>query len=209
MNSIFKNNSRIWQNYAEKVLLDAAIMDEQLEEKLYQILSSVPRNLFLPSKYASRSSDNISIPIGYNQESWVPSFIVRCIGLLALKPNQKVLQIGCGSGYSSVLMSMLGASVYALEIEGLLAQQTRKNLDLLNFQNILIRRMDGTYGWSDQAPYDAVIATCQLTQLPEEIYKQLNPISSKIVAPINNKLTFTEISNGKYKKYDLEYCNFN
>lgn len=124
----------------------------------------------------------------------------------------RILEIGCGSGYCSAVMAAAGATVFAVEYVGLLAQKTRRLLDELGFYNILVRSGDGRRGWAEHAPYDAIIVSTAFDQIEPELIGQLRNPGGTMVAPIGNVrgqiLCFWEAKAGGVTLYQLEPCNF-
>jgi protein-L-isoaspartate(D-aspartate) O-methyltransferase len=132
------------------------------------------------------------------------------LGLIGLRRGMKVLEIGCGCGYTSALMAAAGARVFTVENQGFLAQSTRKRLDRLNFQNVIIHRADGEDGWKEHAPYDCVLVSKITREIPNELFGQLKKPGGRLLAPIGDAtrqtLTLWELS-GELKRYALEPCN--
>ena len=124
----------------------------------------------------------------------------------------RILQVGCESGYSSALMAQVGAEVFALEALSLLAKETRQRLDELGFQNILIRRGPEEKGWTEHAPYDAIIVLSAFVVPPTQLIAQLLHPNGRMVVPIGDAeeqvLTLWEARADTEVSYELEACRF-
>lgn len=201
-----------WTRFAEGIVEKAGVIDDETVETLIEAFAAVPRDKFVASAFNMRAAEDISLPIGYGQTISKPSTVARMLGLIGLRRGMRVLEIGCGSGYCSAVLAAAGAQVFAVEYVGLLAQQTRRRLDGLSFQNILIRRGDGRRGWLEHAPYDAIVISAAFESVEPELVSQLVNPGGRMVAPIGGSrgqiLTLWEAKGGGVTMYQLEPCNF-
>jgi protein-L-isoaspartate(D-aspartate) O-methyltransferase len=202
-----------WRRFAEGIVESAGILDDSTAETLVEAFASVPRDRFVAEAFNLRAAEDNALPIGFGQTISKPSTVARMLGLIGLRKGMTVLEIGCGSGYCSAVMAAAGARVFAVEYVGLLAQRTRKLLDSMNFQNILVRRGDGRRGWLEHAPYDAIVVSAAFNQIEPELFSQLVSPGGRMVAPIgsSNKgqiLTLWEARKDGMHSYQLEPCNF-
>lgn len=204
--------SRGWLRFAESIVNKAGIVDDETAEVLMHAFASVPRNKFVAQAFDSRALEDTALPIGYGQTISKPSTVARMLGIIGLREGMRVLEVGCGSGYCSAVMAAAGAQVYAVEYVGLLAQKTRKLLDALNFQNILVRSGDGRRGWAEHAPYDAIVVSAAFERIEPELVAQLVNPGGRMVAPVGDTrgqiLTLWEAKGGGVTLYQLEPCNF-
>ena len=207
-----KPASPLWQRFAERTVEKAGVLDDDTAAILVQAFSTVPRDLFMPDGLTARAYDDDALPIGFGQTISRPSTVARMLALVGLRPGMKVLEVGCGSGYVSALMAAVGARVFAIEYVGLLAQRTRKLLDSLYFQNVIIQRGNGRKGWAEHAPYDAVVVSAAFESIEPELLAQMKNPGGRMVAPIGDEkrqvLTLWEAKGGAVKSYPLEPCNF-
>ena len=198
--------------FAEEVVEKVGIIDEQTADTLVRAFAAVPREKFVSEAFNTRATEDTALPIGYGQTISKPTTVARMLGLIGLKSGMRVLEVGCGCGYASAVMAAAGAQVFAVEIVGLLAQRTRKLLDSMEYQNILIRRADGRRGWLEHAPYDAIIVSTAFETVEPELVSQLVNPGGRMVAPIGDKrgqiLTLWEAKGGGVTLYQLEPCNF-
>jgi protein-L-isoaspartate(D-aspartate) O-methyltransferase len=204
--------SKGWIQFAEKVVRRAGVVDDETAEVLIQAFAAVPRALFVAEAFTSRAMEDIPLPIGFGQMVPRPSTIARMLALLGLRRGMRVLEVGCGSGYTSAVMAAAGAQVFATEGAGLLAQRTRKLLDSLDYHNILVQRGEGRRGWPEHAPFDAVVASVPLEEIDAELVQQLVETGGRLIAPVGDArgqiLTLLERNGEKVKTYQLEPCNF-
>jgi len=204
--------SQGWLRFAEQIVETAGVIDEETATLLIRAFSSVPRDRFVASAFNMRAAEDTALPIGYGQTISKPSTVARMLGLVGLRRGMRVLEVGCGSGYCSAVMAAAGAHVFAVEYVGLLAQHTRKLLDSLSFQNILIRRGDGRRGWLEHAPYDAIVVSTAFPSIEPELVSQLVNPGGRMVAPVGDSrgqiLTLWEAKGGGVPLYQLEPCNF-
>lgn len=173
--------SRIWQDYAETIVSAAAVMDDDLAGDLISAFAKVPRDYFIAERMAARAASNVSLPIGFDQIMFKPSILARMLALVALQEGDNVLQIGSGSGYLSAVMEVLGTDVFAVEQIGLLAQNSRRVLDKLGFQRVLVKPGTGAQAWVDQAPFNAIIITTVTAEIDLDLFSLLHPQCGRLV----------------------------
>lgn len=203
--------SQGWLRFAERVVDTAGVLEEDTYDTLVKAFASVPRDQFVQSALSSRATEDTALPIGYGQTISKPSTVARMLGLIGVSPGMRVLEIGCGSGYCSAVMSAAGAQVYAIEYVGLLAQHTRRMLDRLGFYNILVRNGDGMRGWSEHAPFDAIVVSAAFESIDLDLFGQL-ATGGRLVAPIGSGneqvLNLWERGEEELHHYQLEPCKF-
>lgn len=168
--------------FAAAVVESAGILDEQIAKAIYAAFIAVKREVFVERNCYSRVYQDISLPTAYGRFMAKPSHLARMLGLLEPVKYARVLEVGCGSGYLSALLAELGVYLFSLESEGLLAQRTRKVLDSLGYQNVIIRTADYSKGWSEHAPYEAIIISDPVRSVPESFISQLDPNGGRLVA---------------------------
>ena len=154
-----------------------------LSERVLAAMNKVPRQRFVPPSEERHAYDNRPLPIGHGQTISQPFIVALMTDLLALRPNDRVLEIGTGCGYQAAVLGELAREVYTIEIIAPLAQQAAARLAALGYRNVTVRSGDGYLGWPEQAPFDAVMVTAGALAVPPALVQQLKP-GGKLVIPI-------------------------
>ena len=154
-----------------------------LSPRVLQALREVPREAFVPEELRPCSYSNIPLPIGHAQTISQPYIVALMTELLALEPDDVVLEIGTGSGYQAAILSRLVKQVESVEFIDALARQAKERLAGLNFRNVTVHTGDGHAGWPEHAPYDAIIVTAAASQVPQALVDQLKP-GGHLVIPV-------------------------
>lgn len=155
------------------------------DERVLQAMREVPRHLFVPPVVASKAYGPGALPIGAKQTISQPYIVGRMIELLELSGSEKVLEIGTGTGYQAVVLSKLCAKVFSIERINELALRAAELIRDLQIYNATVKVFDGTYGWSDQAPFDRIIVAAAAPQVPEPLTQQLAR-TGKMIIPIGS-----------------------
>lgn len=145
----------------------------QLSSRVIRAFENVPRHLFVPSTEESKAYLNIPLPIGMGQTISQPFIVAIMTELLDIKPTDKILEIGTGSGYQAAILSQLAASVFTVEIIPSLRQSTTKKLEKFGYHTIHTKTGDGSNGWPEHAPYDKIIITAATRSVPPALIEQL------------------------------------
>src|SRR5947207_3129087 len=153
------------------------------DERVLQAMRDVPRHLFVPAVVAAKAYGLGALPIGAKQTISQPYIVARMIELLDLTGKEKILEIGTGTGYQAVVLSKLCAKVFSIERVNELALRAAELIRLLKIHNASVKVFDGTYGWSDQAPFDRIIVAAAAPEVPEPLLAQLKR-TGKLVIPI-------------------------
>ena len=168
-----------------------------------QVMRNTPRHLFVPPALSTMAYDDYPLPIGEEQTISQPYIVALMTDLLELKGNEKILEIGTGSGYQAAVLSQLVDSVYTIEIVESLANTAKKRLDNLNYKNIIVKHGDGYKGWPSLAPFDAIIVTAAPEKVPQTLIDQLK-IGGCIVIPVGDRWQelqlITKSSSNKIKR---------
>jgi len=153
------------------------------DPRVLQAMRDVPRHLFVPEEYRSRAYEPRPLPIGEGQTISQPYIVAFMTGILRLKPSDRVLEVGTGSGYQAAIASKIAREVYSVEIIESLSARSRKTLSELGFRNVSVRHGDGYYGWEEKAPFDAIIVTCAGGHIPPPLLRQLKN-GGRMVMPV-------------------------
>jgi len=153
------------------------------DERVLQAMRDVPRHLFVPAVVAAKAYGLGALPIGAKQTISQPFIVARMIELLELTGKEKVLEIGTGTGYQAVVLSKLCAKVFSIERVNELALRAAELIRTLKIYNATVKVFDGTYGWSDQAPFDRIIVAAAAPEVPKPLLEQLSR-TGKLVIPI-------------------------
>ena len=149
-----------------------------------EAMRTVPRHLFVPPDFIEEAYADHPLPIGYGQTISQPYIVAWMTELLELKPGEKVLEIGTGSGYqAAVLAELEGVEVYTIEIVLELAEIAANRLEDLGYSAVKVKQGDGYYGWPEYAPFDAIIVTAAPNHLPAPLVEQLTE-GGRLVVPI-------------------------
>ncbi len=153
------------------------------DERVLQAMREVPRHLFVPLVVAAKAYGPGALPIGSKQTISQPFIVARMIELLELTGGEKVLEIGTGTGYQAVVLSKLCGKVFSIERINELALRAAELIRVLGIHNVTVKVFDGTYGWSDQAPFDRIIVAAAGPEVPEPLMQQLKR-GGKLLMPI-------------------------
>jgi protein-L-isoaspartate(D-aspartate) O-methyltransferase len=159
----------------------AMMVSEQIEARgiqdpsVLQAMEKVPRHCFVPRSSIAQAYDDHPIPIGMGQTISQPYIVALMTELLELKPSHRVLEVGTGSGYQSAVLSGLVCEVFTVEIYPSLAEEAGARLRSLGYGNVKVKEGDGYFGWSEHAPFDAIVVTAAASEIPPPLLRQLKP----------------------------------
>lgn len=151
--------------------------------EVLRAMASVPRHLFVPETLQGRSYEDYPLPLEHDQTISQPYIVAFMTELLELEGDEKVLEIGTGSGYQAAVLGEIAAEIYSIEIVEPLATSARKRLAELGYRNIEVRAGDGYAGWPEEAPFDAIILTAAPPAIPQPLIDQL-AIGGRLIAPV-------------------------
>ena len=161
-----------WAGYRRKLIED--IRSRGVEDlEILQLFDRVPRHLFLPEGVQPRAYEDAAIPIGYRQTASQPSLQAYYLSILRPGPDDKVLEIGTGSGYLTALLALMADRVYSVERVRELSQRARKALDAFGVNNVALLVGDGTIGWKKYAPFDVIVVSAASPSIPKALVDQL------------------------------------
>jgi protein-L-isoaspartate(D-aspartate) O-methyltransferase len=153
------------------------------DAEVLRAMREVPREAFIAPELAAHAYADHPLPIEEEQTISQPYIVAYMTEALELTPGDRVLEIGTGSGYAAAVLSRIVKTVYTVERLGRLADKARERLTTLGYSNIVVHEGDGTLGWPEHAPYDAIVVTAGAPNLPEPLLEQLAP-GGRLVIPI-------------------------
>jgi protein-L-isoaspartate(D-aspartate) O-methyltransferase len=185
-----------------------------IDARVIKSMETIPRHLFVDEGLIEQAYNDNPLPIGANQTISQPYIVALMTQSLELKPTERVLEIGTGSGYQTAILASLAFRVFSIERIATLATKARKILDQLNYYNVAIRVGDGSYGWKEEAPFDAIITTAAVPEIPQYLVEQL-AIEGRLIVPVGNrnvqnlyKITRLSKKTQDIKKEELCGCRF-
>lgn len=173
------------------------------DQRVLEAFSIVPRHVFVDTALQDRAYKDTALPIGREQTISQPFTVARQTELLEVKPGEKVLEIGTGSGYQAAILCELGAEVYTVERHKKLYEKARSTLRELGY-SVRCKLGDGTLGWSAYASYDAIVVTAGAPVVPDDLVDQLN-INGRLVVPVGDEkrqemIRIIKIRKGEYEE---------
>ena len=168
-------------------MVEEQIMGRGVKDaRVLAAMRKIPRHEFLPEAIRGVAYADQALPIGEGQTMSQPYMVALMTELLDLKATERVLEIGTGSGYQAAVLAELCEKVYTVERVKTLAAQARVVLDRLGYKNVAIKVYDGTYGWKEMAPFDAVIVTAGSPDVPSALVDQLRD-GGRLVIPVGER----------------------
>ena len=195
----------------------ARMVEEQLiprsinDPKTLEAMKKVPRHLFVEDAMKNQAYGDFPLPIGRGQTISQPYIVALMTQALALQGHEHVLEIGTGSGYQAAILSQICEKVYTVERIDTLLVQARKVFDSLHYLNILTKLDDGTNGWQEYAPYDAIIVTAGGPKVPLPLLDQLKD-PGKLIIPVGDRgvqdLRIVTKKDGEITEKTIEFVRF-
>lgn len=159
-------------------------------ERVLAAMEAVERHLFVDQEMQERAYEDSALPIGEGQTISQPYMVALMTDLLKLKGNEKVLEIGTGSGYQTAVLSLLASEVFTVERRQSLADNARRLLAKLEYTNVHVIVTDGSVGLPEHSPFDGIIVTAGAPEIPKEYIDQLN-VNGRLVIPVGTRYAQT------------------
>ena len=156
------------------------------DRRVLEVMATLPRHLFVSEAIKTQAYKDNALPIAGGQTISQPFIVARMTELLGLTGQEKVLEIGAGSGYQTAVLASLARKVFAIERLPLLADDATRRLQSLGFRNFSLKSGDGTEGWSTYMPFDAILVAAGGPEIPEPLVQQLK-IGGKLVMPLGEE----------------------
>jgi len=162
------------------------------DSRVLDVFRRVPRELFVPNEYIKYAYEDRPLPIGYGQTISQPYIVALMSELLELQEQDKVLEVGTGSGYQTAILAGLCAHVYSIEVIEALYESAKERLERLGYTNVTLKCADGYLGWPEYAPFDGIIVTCAPSHIPPPLLQQLAQ-GGRMVIPVGNERGVQEL----------------
>jgi len=195
----------------EKMVRDQLIPRGIKDPGVLKAMENIPRDRFMEEAFVAEAYDDHPLPIGHNQTISQPYIVALMTEALELAGTEKTLEIGTGSGYQTAILAELSRTVYTVERIRALMVSARQTLQELAYKNILFKAFDGTLGWKEYEPYDAIIVTAGSPKIPQPLLDQLVD-GGRIIIPVGNRYgqELIKVTNkkGNYIEENLGGCRF-
>lgn len=181
------------------------------DQRVLAAMEQVPRHNFAPDRYRDQAYEDHPLPIGEGQTISQPYIVARMLEALALSPTDKVLEVGTGSGYLTALLAKLAAQVFSIERHAALADAARDLLARMGYTNVRVMVGDGTQGFAEAAPYDAIIVSAAAAEVPRALLERLAE-GGRMIIPVgtadSQQLQFIRMVDGQPRTSLHELCRF-
>lgn len=167
------------------------------------VMAAEPRHLYVNTSDRDRAYEDHPLPIGEGQTISQPYVVALMTEALRLRPTDRVLEIGTGSGYQAAVLAGIVKEVYSIEIRKTLVDKAEKTLAGLGHRNVWVKYADGYFGWQEHAPFDAIIITAAANHIPPPLIKQLKE-GGRLIVPLGSTVYFQTLTLATKKKGELE-----
>mgnify|MGYP006281613825 CR=1 FL=1 len=200
-----------WKKKAADMVREQISKRGVQDEKVLEVMRNTPRHRFVPERYTESAYSDSPLPIGQGQTISQPYIVGLMTSLLDLSGDEKVLEIGTGSGYQAAILAQLTDEVYTIEVIKELANTARERLQTMDFNNVHVKWGDGYQGWPEHASFDRIIVTAAPDKIPSELIKQLNK-GGKMVLPVGRNYQVLKVvkktADGRIKKESVTGVRF-
>jgi protein-L-isoaspartate(D-aspartate) O-methyltransferase len=173
------------------------------DPKVLASMKKVPRHLFVPQEYKSSAYDDRPLPIGMRQTISQPYIVAFMTEAIKPRENDRVLEIGTGSGYQAAVLAEIVKEVYTLEIIPELGLMAKERLQILGYENIHVKVSDGYYGWAEHGPFDAIVVTAAAEEIPQPLIDQLAE-GGRMIIPVGPQFSVQNLVLVTKKKGEIQ-----
>lgn len=172
------------------------------DKKVLEVMEKIPRHLFVDAYMKDRAYEDHPLPIGEGQTISQPYVVALMTEALKLRPIDRVLEIGTGSGYQAAVLAEIVKEVYTIEIRKPLAEKAEQRLKDLGYKNIKVKYADGYFGWEEFGPFDAIIITASANHIPPPLIKQLKE-GGRLIIPLGSTVYYQTLTLATKKKGEI------
>jgi protein-L-isoaspartate(D-aspartate) O-methyltransferase len=189
---------------ARKRMIEQDIKGRGVKDAIVlEVMGAVPRHLFVDVSYRDRAYEDHPLPIGEGQAISQPYVVALMTEAARLRPPDRVLEIGTGSGYQAAVLAKIVKEVYTIEIRKPLVDKAEKTLADLGYRNVRVKFADGYFGWEEHAPFDAIIITAAANHIPPPLIKQLKE-GGRLIVPLGSTVYYQTLTLATKRKGELE-----
>jgi protein-L-isoaspartate(D-aspartate) O-methyltransferase len=189
---------------ARKRMIEQDIKGRGVKDAIVlEVMGAVPRHLFVGVSYRDRAYEDHPLPIGEGQTISQPYVVALMTEAARLRPTDRVLEIGTGSGYQAAVLAKIVKEVYTIEIRKPLVVKAEKTLADLGYRNVRVKFADGYFGWEEYAPFDAIIITAAANHIPPPLIKQLKE-GGRLIVPLGSTVYYQMLTLATKRKGELE-----
>jgi protein-L-isoaspartate(D-aspartate) O-methyltransferase len=170
--------------------------------KVLEVMGRIPRHLFVEESYRSKAYADHPLPIGGGQTISQPYIVALMTETVKLKPSDRVLEIGTGSGYQAAVLAEIVAEVFTIEIKKALAESAAQRLKNMGYKNVRVKYGDGYFGWEEVAPFDAILITAAPNHIPPPLIKQLRE-GGRLIVPLGSTIYYQQLTLAKKHQGEL------
>jgi len=163
------------------------------DQRVLDAMSRIPRHLFVSENLRRQAYADHPLPIGEGQTISQPYVVALMTEALQLRPRDRVLEIGSGSGYQAAVLAEIVKEVYTIEIRPTLASGAERTLRTLGYRNVKVKQADGYYGWEEHAPFDAIIITASANHIPPPLIRQLKE-GGRLILPLGSTVYYQTLT---------------
>ncbi|MCK4508213.1 MAG: protein-L-isoaspartate(D-aspartate) O-methyltransferase [Desulfuromonadales bacterium] len=198
---------------ARRRMVEGQVINRGVKDRrVIDAMLKVPRHKFVEEALEGQAYQDAPLPIGEKQTISQPYMVAVMSEALVLNGSETVLEVGTGSGYQAAVLALLADRVFSLERIPSLARRARKVLDECGFSKVNIRVADGTHGWQDMAPFDAIVVTAGAPEVPQDYLDQLT-VGGRLIIPVGNRndqilMRITRTGEQEYQEEQMLGCRF-